>query len=454
MPRLGAAYDLFGNGKTALKANVSKYMVGLHPLDGRPIATQLVPSVTRTWTDANRNYTPDCDLTSNLAQNNVAAGGDFCGTVSDLRYGQAIPSTRYDPDMLEGMGKRPYNWEFSTGIQQQVAPRVSVDVSYFRRWYGNFTVTDNQAVAASDFGSFTVTAPTDPRLAGGGGYPVGTLYDLNPNKVGQVDNYVSRARNFGKQIDHWNGVDLTMNARPRAGILVQGGMSTGRRTTDTCELREKLPEIATLDSFCHVHGAFVTSVKFLGTYLVPKIDLQLAAAFQNLAGPEILAQTIYTNAQVQGSLGRPLSAGAANVTTNVVDPSTMYGERLTQLDLRVSKILRFSRTRTALNLDIYNVFNGNAIRTHEQQLQRVAAADEHPGRPSLQDQRAVRLLRRTDSRARLLSGPGRGATDLRPFDNSFSIPVRSVRAGRPVSIPPEEWRKPSGRPGNGAAPAT
>ena len=140
-------------------------------------------------------------------------------------------------------------------------------------------------------------------------------------------------------------------------------MATGRRTTDTCELREKLPEIAPSDAFCHVQGEFVTNVKFMGTYLVPKIDVQLAAAFQNLAGPEILAQTIYTNAQVQGSLGRPLSAGAPNVTVNVVDPHTMYGERLTQLDLRLSKLLRFSRTRTALNLDIFNIFNGNAVRS-------------------------------------------------------------------------------------------
>src|SRR4029453_9444256 len=162
MPRLGAPSDLFGNGKTALKVNLSKYMVGLHPLDGRPIAAQLVPSVTRTWTDGNRNYIPDCDLTSNFRQNNLAAGGDFCGTVSDLRYGQAIPSTRYDPETLEGWGRRPYNWEFTTGIQQEVAPRVGVDVSYFRRWYGNFTITHNQAVTASDFGSMTGTGAVEP----------------------------------------------------------------------------------------------------------------------------------------------------------------------------------------------------------------------------------------------------------------------------------------------------
>ena len=337
-------------------------MVGLFPLDGRPIAAQLVPNVTRTWTDGNRNYIPDCDLTNHLTQDRLAAGGDFCGTISDLRYGQAIPSTRYDPEVLNGWGRRPYNWEISAGVQQQIAPRMSVDVSYFRRWYGNFTVTDNEAALPSDFGSFSVVAPTDSRLPGGGN-TVGPFYNVNPNKVGVVDNYVTRAANVGKQIDHWNGVDITMNARPRAGMVLSGGMSTGRRITDTCELRQKLPEISPNDAFCHVQGVFTTSVKFLGTYLVPKVDVQLAAAFQNLAGPEILANTIYTNAQVQGSLGRPLSAGAPNVTVNVVDPNTMYGERLTQLDLRVSKILRFSRTRTALNLDIYNIFNGNAIRS-------------------------------------------------------------------------------------------
>jgi len=363
MPRMGAAYDLFGNGKTAIKANVSKYMVGLFPLDGRPIAAQLVPNVTRTWTDENRNYIPDCDLTSNLAQDRRATGGDFCSAVSDLRYGQAIPSTRYDPEVLNGWGRRPYNWEISAGIQQQIAPRVSVDVSYFRRWYGNFTVTDNEAVLPSDFGSFSVAAPTDSRLPDGGGNTVGPFYNVNPNKVGVVDNYVTRANNFGKQIDHWNGVDITMNARPRAGVVLSGGMSTGRRITDTCELRQSLPEISPNDAFCHVQGVFTTSVKFLGTYMVPKVDVQLAAAFQNLAGPEILANTIYTNAQVQGSLGRPLSAGAPNVTVNVVDPNTMYGERLTQLDLRLSKILRFNKTRTSINLDIYNIFNGNAIRS-------------------------------------------------------------------------------------------
>ncbi|PWT83596.1 MAG: hypothetical protein C5B57_06595, partial [Blastocatellia bacterium] len=228
-PRVAGVYDLFGNGKTALKVNIGRYVLAGDPTVGN-VFSILANTVTRNWTDANGNYSPDCDLLNLQQQDNRATGGDFCGVVSDLRFGQAIPSTAYDQDVLSGWGKRPYNWEFSTAVQHELLPRVGLDVGYFRRWYGNFLVTDNRAVSASDFSQYSVTAPSDSRLPGGGGYTVSGLYDLN--KLGQVDNFVTFASNYGTFLEHWNGVDITVNARLQRGIILRGGLSTGRTSMD------------------------------------------------------------------------------------------------------------------------------------------------------------------------------------------------------------------------------
>ena len=190
------------------------------------------------------------------------------------------------------------------------------------------------------------------------------LYEVNPNKIGAVDNYTTFADNFGKQIEHWNGFDLTISARPSAGTVLQGGLSTGRTSTDNCDLRDTLPEItvAGLSAVparnCHVDTNFLTQYKFLGTYRVPKIDVQFAATFQSTAGPEVQANYTVTSGQTAaGPL--PLSGGFRFV--NVLLPGTQYAEHINQLDFRVAKLLRFGRTRTSLNFDVANITNANTF---------------------------------------------------------------------------------------------
>jgi hypothetical protein len=371
-PKSQVVYDLFGNGKTALKVSINKYLTGLGTTNGvtpvtlgpNPINT-LNTSVNRSWTDGNRNYIPDCDLLNPLAQNNLAAGGDSCGAFDDATFGRPTPNTTFDPELLNGWGKRYYNWEFSTGVQHELMPRVSLDVSYFRRWYGNFVVQDNRAVSAADYETFSIVAPADPRLPDGGGYTIPGFRTVSQAGFGRAaDNFTTLADNYGKQISHWNGVDVSANARLRNGLFLQGGTSTGRTSTDNCEILAVLPEITpSLAPYCHVDSNWLTQFKGAASYTVPRIDVGLSGTFQLLPGPDIDANWAAPNSAISPSLGHNLAGGVATQTVNLVMPNTLYNDSLTQLDLRVAKIFRMGTTRATINFDLYNVTNSNTILT-------------------------------------------------------------------------------------------
>ena len=371
-PRTGVAYDLFGNGKTALKASLNRYLpfyglqlnvgtdAGTFSTNMAPVA-RLVTSTNRSWSDANSNFVPDCELT------NPVANGE-CGAMSPSNFGSPASGVTYDPDVITGWNKREYNWQFSTGIQQQLMRQLSLDVGYYRTWYGNLTVTDNRAWTAADFDSFAITAPRDARLPDGGGYIVSGLYDVKTSRFSvPTDNYITYASHYGHQQRRWDGIDVTVNGRPRPGLMLQGGTSTGRTTLDNCEIVDDIPELLQRSglpaSSCRTQTKFLTDLKFLGTYLVPRIDVQVAATVQSVPGPEIAANYVVTKAVVTPALGRPLAGNVANMTVNIVRPGTLYGDRANSTQLRVSKILMFGNTRTTAGVDIYNLFNSSTVLT-------------------------------------------------------------------------------------------
>ena len=380
-PRVGAAYDLFGNGKTAVKFNIGKYMEAItasnNDLDMNPLFRTTIQT-TRGWTDSNKDYVPNCDLS------NSAINGE-CAAMDNQTLGQGVFNRAMDPGYVTGWGTRAYNWGIGVSVQQEIMPRVSVNVGYFRNWWGNWYVVDNRATAFSDYTAFGIVAPIDPRLPGGGGQVISGLYNLIPSKVGPVDELAQSSKNFADQTENWQGVDINVVARLRAGLTVQTGTSTGRRIADACAVRALLPELGTgptgvtnssvtanvtalgggstalrvTNPFCRIAEPYRTEFKGLATYTIPKVDVLLSGTWISIPGESLAANFVATNAYIAAGpqpLGRNLS-GASNVTVNLIPPSTFYSDRRNNIDFRVAKIIRYGRTRTLVGVDVYNLTN-------------------------------------------------------------------------------------------------
>jgi hypothetical protein len=380
-PRVGVAWDVFGTGRTAVKVNIGRYLEPASNGNGNYSATnptsRITTTTSRTWIDGNNNFIVDCDLLSMAAQNNLASGGDSCaaGTAS---FGQNRFADTYDPELLRGWFVRPDDWGFNASVQQQLLPRVSAEVTYTRRWLSGFTAVDNQSVAATDFGSFSVTAPSDPRLPGNGGYSISNLYDVNPDKFGQVNNLNTLAENYGKRTQVYNGVSVSVSARPSNGLTLQGGLNSGSTVQDSCEIRRALPESAALNPYCHNAPGLITRVTGLASYTVPRIDVLFSSTFRSDQGQPLSANYNVPSSAIIGSLGRNLSAGATSfATVNLAEPGSVWGDRVNEIDLRIAKVLRFGRTRSNIGVDIYNLFNSDAILTYNQTF----SPTVQPGQP-------------------------------------------------------------------------
>jgi hypothetical protein len=363
-PRLGLTYDLAGDGKTAIKVSLNKYVEGqaVGSLVGvnaggtgpHPVSS-LVNSTSRTWLDTNLDFIPQCDLTS------TAANGE-CLAVANPGFGSTNTNAlRFDQDALFGWGKRGYNWELGVGVQRELLPRVSADVGYFRRSYGNFRVTDNTALAANEFTAYTITAPTVQGLSTSGQ----KLTAFDPNRVVQAQNLTARAGTYGGQIERWSGVDVTVNARPASGVLLFGGVSTGKTTSDSCEVAALVPESLGMRplEFCRIESPFLMQVKLNGAYTIPRADVLVSATYQSIPGPVVQANYVVTErAPGVPLVGSPTATVALLPATGGVGGfGAEYGERLNQIDLRVGKLLRAGRIRSMVNVDVFNVFNGNAV---------------------------------------------------------------------------------------------
>ena len=385
-PRVGATYDIFGNGRTVARANYGRYVASestnMATLNN-PVNTS-VNSASRSWSDTNGNFLVDCNLQNPSAQNLTAQGGDNCGALNNP-LGSLNVAANYDKSITQGWGVRPNDQEVSLGIQHAITPRVAADFQFTHHSFGNFFASQNTQRPPSAYSTYCVTAPvttSGPSLPNAGQQVCG-FADINPGYPNTFFQ-VQKASNFGSPSDVYTGYDANLNARLPRGGVVSGGVSLGHEVTDGCSVIGQasigyagvagvLPSSAgTLaiapgypsTLYCRVQPPFQGDWKAFGSYPLPWYGLNVSATFQNRPGPAIAANysvvcsTTFCDPTVAATLGRTLSTGLA--TAQLIAPGTLYGSRVTQVDARVGKLFRFDRYRVEATLDVFNLFNSSS----------------------------------------------------------------------------------------------
>jgi hypothetical protein len=368
-PRVGVAYDVFGNGRTAIKVNWGRYLAYAandSPYTStNPGATVVRNVQNRGWVDGDRDLVVDCDLL------NPTANGECAALTGNARnFGQLGAQQTVNPDVLEGWGRRPHDYQTSVTVQQELLPRVSAEVSYSHRTWHSFFVTDDltrrDGGPARYYDTYTLTAPPDPRLAGGGEYPITVFVPTVAAAGVAARQFLTTEEELGAQREsYWDGVDVTVNARLRNGLTASVGTTTGRGVVNTCEVATRYSQGTSGPDprGCNNVEPWMTTLRGLASYTIPRVDVLVSATLRSQHPQDITATWQVPNSVIAAALGRLPVGATATGNTNIPltdNEHRVYAEdRRTQIDMRFAKILRFGRTRTDVGVDLFNLLNTN-----------------------------------------------------------------------------------------------
>ena len=339
-PRLGVAYDLFGNGRTALHGGINKYVERMAPDFSIRYNPNSPDMDTRTWNDANRD---------DIVQENEL------GPSQNLRFGIAS-STRPDSNL-----KRPYNVEYNVGIDHQLTASISAGFSYYRRTFptGLFDrsqpfLPDNILVSPADYTAVALTSPLD-------GSPL-TLYNLNPSKLGLVDIVDRNPKGYTQW---YNGFETVFQVRTPGNGKLFGGLTTDRTVLRNCSIDDP-----NLNRFCDqtkLRMPFRDMFKLTGFYPLPLYGVELSGSFMSFPGAEQKVDYIVNRALLSQLTGGRAVLTQASVTLPLVSPGTKFLEQQNELDFAFGKSFRRANgQQVRLRFDIFNALNSSWVETQNQ----------------------------------------------------------------------------------------
>ena len=351
-PRFGVVYDLTGDSRTAIKGTVNKYNRSFTVDLARLYDPLFLQQDTRNWSDC--DFVPGTSRCSGLALatngDNIAQDNEI-GPSNNRRFG-AAPERHFDPD-----SKRPYDLEYTLGVEREVLTGVSVAATWFRRESYNFQQTINRLVSISDYTSFEVTNPFT-------GEPM-PIYNLNPAKQGLVDLLDTTADRDQARYS-FNGFELTFKARLPLGGNVFGGWSAGKAINVTCA---NLSDPNTLYNCDHSKLAipYRHGFKMSGSFPLPyglTVGTSLVSNAGSLLGSNVPDPTLPVLWAVPANL---FPGGRTQAVTMRLDtPGTRYLERWNQMDINVRRTFRVGNVRFDPGVDVYNVLNTNPVLTENQ----------------------------------------------------------------------------------------
>ncbi|MBI3399900.1 MAG: TonB-dependent receptor [Acidobacteria bacterium] len=364
-PRFGFAWDVQGDGKTAVKVGTGKYVRAYSTGFADTYDPNFYTSATLTWTDLNGDdiaqgtrgcvyRTPGCEI-------------DF--STLPVNFG-----TKPLQNPAPGVA-RPYQIETNVSVQREIVPGTSVTFSYFRRDYRNLIWSDNLGIDPSDYTPVSVPSPI-------GGETV-TIYNLNPAKASAFNLLDSNSSsNYRKYI----GYDVNFNSRMK-GLTLFGGVSLGHQVSNTCEVED--PNLSRYCDQSQYSIPYYTQVKLNGSYMLPW-QLSVSGTFQSYPGDArnasmdttIAAEdpSLRVNWSVDRTLFRTLTGQTltqSSVTVPLIAPGTKLLDRQNQLDIRLKRQFRVRRFTLEAQADAYNAFNTgvvlNAVQTYGSNLDRPAS---------------------------------------------------------------------------------